>query len=95
MECDTLLERSQRKLQLCFRPHPDQRSKQEVMAPQSCGNPTLAISRLPFGSPGTKRSFGHGPRGEAQRILYGGTWWLPRNPGHGESYESKITRGLS
>jgi hypothetical protein len=32
---------------------------------------------------------------EMQRILYGGRWWLPSNPGHGESNESKVARGLS
>jgi hypothetical protein len=50
------------------------------MALQSCGSPTLAVSRLPFGSPETKRPFGCGPHGEAQRILYGGRWWLPPSP---------------
>ncbi len=25
--------------------------------------------------------------GEVQRILYGGRWWLPTNPGRGESSE--------
>jgi hypothetical protein len=47
MECDTLLKSSRQKLQLCFRPHPDPRSEQEVMASQSCESPTLAISGLP------------------------------------------------
>jgi len=42
------------------------------MALQSCGNSILAILGLPFGNPRTKRPFGCGPRGEAQRILYGG-----------------------
>jgi hypothetical protein len=49
------------------------------MALQSCGSPTLAVSGLPFGSLETKRSFGCGPHREAQRILYGGRWWLPPN----------------
>jgi hypothetical protein len=95
MECNTPLENSQRELQLCLRFHPDWRSEQEVMAPQSYGSPTLAISGLPFGSPGTKRPFGCGPRGEAQRILYGGRWWLPPSLGRGESCESKVARDLS
>jgi hypothetical protein len=34
-------------------------------------------------------------RGELQRILYGGRWWLPPSPGRGESSESKVARGLS
>jgi hypothetical protein len=95
MECDTMLESSRWKLQLCFRPRPNQKSEQEIMAPQSCGSPTLAISRLPFGSPRTKRPFGCGPHGEAQRILYGGRWWLPLSSVRGESCESKVARGLS
>jgi hypothetical protein len=39
-------------------------------------------SNWQFGSPTTKP-------GELQRILYGGRWWLPPNPGRGESSESK------
>jgi hypothetical protein len=23
-------------------------------------------------------------------MIYGGRWWLPPNPGRGESYESKV-----
>jgi hypothetical protein len=80
MECNRPLERSRQDLQLCFRPHPDWRYEQEIMALQSYGSPTLAVSGLPFGSPETKRPFGCGPHGEAQRILYGGRWWLPLSP---------------
>jgi hypothetical protein len=32
---------------------------------------------------------------EAQRILYGGRWWLPPSSSRGESSESKVARGLS
>jgi len=32
-----------------------------------------------------KEPFGCGLRGEMQRILYGGRWWLPPSPGRGES----------
>jgi hypothetical protein len=56
MECNTLLESSQRELQLCFRPHPNWRSEQEVMALQSCRSLTLAILGLPFGSLGRKNN---------------------------------------
>jgi hypothetical protein len=35
VECNTSLKRSQRELQVCFRPHPNRRSKQRVMTPQS------------------------------------------------------------
>jgi hypothetical protein len=37
VECDTLLESSRWRLQLCFKPHRDQRSAYEVMHPQSPG----------------------------------------------------------
>ncbi len=33
--------------------------------------------------------------GVMQRIIYGGRWWLPPRPGRGESWESKVARGLS
>jgi len=32
-----------------------------------------------------KEPFGCGLSGASQRILYGGRWWLPPNPGRGES----------
>jgi hypothetical protein len=35
VECDTLLESSQGELQVCFKPHPNRRSKQRVMISQS------------------------------------------------------------
>jgi hypothetical protein len=38
-----------------------------------------------------KEPFGCSPRGVLQRILYGGRWWLPPNPGHGESCVSKCS----
>jgi hypothetical protein len=44
---DIQLESSWRKLQLCLRPHYNQRSAQDVMCPQSCGNPSCGN----FGSP--------------------------------------------
>jgi hypothetical protein len=41
VECNTPLESSQRKLKLCFRPHPNLRSKQKVIVPQSGESPNL------------------------------------------------------
>ncbi len=41
-----------------------------------------------------KKSFGCRCRKEAQRLLYGGRWWLPSSPGRDESCESRIARGL-
>jgi hypothetical protein len=40
-------------------------------------------------------SFGCGPRGEAQSILYGGKWWLLPSLGRGESCESEFACGSS
>jgi len=36
-----------------------------------------------------KEPFECSPRRALQRILYGGRWWLPLSPGHGESCVSK------
>jgi len=52
--CDISLERSQQGLQFFFRPHFNQRSAHKVMGPKVAGVPNLAISKLPFGSFGTK-----------------------------------------
>jgi hypothetical protein len=51
------------------------------------------ISGLRLGSPGTKRPFRCGCDGVTQRILYGGRWWLPPNPGCAESSESVLLVG--
>jgi hypothetical protein len=69
--CDTSLESSQRGLQLWFRPHPNQGFAQEVMVPQNCKSPTLAISGLPFGSPGTKNHSDVTPAGRC-KVYYMG-----------------------
>jgi hypothetical protein len=65
------------------------------MNSQSLGSP----NRDNFGTPPwesqDKKPFGCGCRGVTQRILYGGRWWLPPNPGPSESCESKVARGLS
>jgi hypothetical protein len=95
VECDTMLESSWGKLQVCFRPHPNRRSKQRVMTTQSPGNPNQDNFEIPLWESRNKKPFRCGCHGEAQSILYGRRWWLPSNPGHGESCESKIARGLS
>jgi hypothetical protein len=83
MEWDTSLESSQRELQLCFKPRPNQRSEQRVIVPQSCGSPNCGSPNCgSFGIPPwefrDKKPFGCGCRGELQRVLYGGRWWLPQ-----------------
>jgi len=89
------LESFQRKLQDCFKPRPNQRSEQEVMDAQSPGSPTRDNFKAPPWESREKVSFGCSLHGVMQRILYGRRWWLPPNPGRGESSESKVTRGLS
>ncbi len=95
VECDRPLESSREELQLCFRPHPNWRSKQKIMIVQSPGNPNRDSSRTPLWESRDKKSFGCGCHGEAQNILYGGRWWFPPSLGRGESSESRIARGLS
>jgi hypothetical protein len=41
----------------------------KLCAPKVAKVPVVGISGLPFGSPGTEKPFGCGPRGEAQSIL--------------------------
>ncbi len=87
--------KTQGELQVCFRPHPNRRSKQRVVIVQSFENPNQdSFGTFPCESR-DKKPFGCGCRGEAQSILYGGRWWLPLSPGHDESCESKVARGLS
>jgi hypothetical protein len=86
-ECDMTL---QRELQNCFRPHPNQRSEQEVMDAQS----PRSANRDSFGTPlwesWEKVSFRCSLGGELQIIRHGGRWWLPLSPGRGDSSESKL-----
>jgi hypothetical protein len=93
--CDTPLESSRRELQLCLRPHPDRKSERGVMVPQSCESPNLSNFGTPPWEFQDKKPFGCRPRGEAQRILYAGRWWLPSSLGRGKSCESKVARGSS
>jgi hypothetical protein len=65
------------------------------MSSQSPSSPNLGNFETPPWESRDKKPFGCGLRREAQKILYGGRWWLPSSPGRGESYESKVARGLS
>jgi hypothetical protein len=89
------LESSQRELQYFFRPHPNWRSEQEVMDAQSPESPTWDSFGTPPWESREKVPFRCSLRGELQRILYGGRWWLPPSLGRGESSESKVAHGLS
>jgi hypothetical protein len=94
-ECNMVLKSSRRELQDCFKPHPNQRSEQEVMDAQSLGSPTHDNFRTSLWESQEKEPFGCECHGVTQRILYEGRWWLPPSPGRGESSESKVARGLS
>jgi hypothetical protein len=95
VECNIMLESFWRKLQLCYKPHPNQRFEQRVMSTQNCRNPNRdSFGILPWESR-DKKPFRCRGRREAQRILYGGRWWRPPSLGHGESCESRAAHGLS
>ncbi len=87
--------KSQCRLQLCFRPHPDRRFEQGVIVPQSWGSPNLGSFETSPWESQDKKPFGCTCRGEAHKILYGGRWWFPPNPGRGESCEFEVIRGSS
>jgi hypothetical protein len=95
VDCDTSLKSYRQEIQVCFRPHPNRSSEQRVITLQSGGNPNQDSFRTPPWESRNKKPFGCRCCGEAQKILYGGRWWLPPNPGCDESYESKVARGLS
>jgi hypothetical protein len=95
VEWNTLLENSRREIQVCFRPHPNRRSEQRIMTLQSGGSLNRDNFETPLWESRDKKPFECRCCGEAQIILYGGRWWLPPSPGHGESCESKVARGLS
>jgi hypothetical protein len=71
LKCNTSLESSWGELQVCFRPHPNQRSEQGVMISQSPGSPNHDNFGTPPWESLDKKSFGCRCRGETQRILYG------------------------
>jgi hypothetical protein len=64
------------------------------MGLQSCKSPNLGISGLPSWESRDKMTFGCRVRGEAQKILLGGRWWLFPSPGCDESCEFVFVRGL-
>jgi len=72
--CHILLKSFQRGLQLCFRPHLNQRFSQEVMSFQSL----KSLNFWNFGTPKLtwkswdKMTFGHGPYGQTKKKLWGG-----------------------
>jgi len=89
MDCDRALESSQGELQLWFRPHSNRRSEPGVVSVQSPGSLTRDSFGTPLWESRENVPFGCSSRGELQRILYGGRWWLPPSPGRGETSVSK------
>jgi len=59
------------------------------MSVQSPGTPTRDNFRTPTWESREKEPFRCSLYDKTQRIIYGGRWWLPPNPGRGESCVSK------
>jgi len=60
------------------------------MSMQSLRSPNRDSFGTPLWESREKEPFGCRCNRELKRILYGGRWWLPPNPGRGESNESKL-----
>ncbi len=90
VECDTPLESSWGELQVFFKPHSNQRSELGVMSSQSLKSPNRDNFGTSLWESRDKKPFGCRCRGQTQRILYEGRWWLPPSPGRGESSESML-----
>ncbi len=74
---------------------PNPRYEHRVIVSQSCETLNHGNFGTPLWASRDNKPFGCACREEAQIILYGGRWWLPPSPGHGESCESRVARGLS
>jgi hypothetical protein len=92
--CNTPLESSWQELQVCFIPHPNQRSEKRVITPRIGGSPNWDSFGTPPWESRHKKPFRCRCHGEVQRILYGGRC-LPSSPSRDDSCESRIARGLS
>jgi hypothetical protein len=69
-------------------------SERGVIISQNGGSLNLGSFGIPPWESRDKMPVGCERYGEVQRILYGGRWWLPPSPGHGEYCESEVARGL-
>jgi hypothetical protein len=87
VECDILLESSWGELQVFFRRHPNRRFELGAMSLQSPGSPNWDSFRTPPLESQDKKPFGCRSRGQTQKILYGGRWWIPPSLSRGESSE--------
>jgi hypothetical protein len=102
VECNTPLKRSQQSYNFSSNLIPIGGLNKELWAAKVPGVQIGIVSghfRYSFGTPPwesrEKVPFRCRWGGVMQRILYGGRWWLPPSPGHGESCESKVARGSS
>jgi len=89
------LERFWWELQLCFRPHLNWRSAQEVMGLQSHKSPNFENFETPnLGVLGQNDNWVHAPWPSTKNTIKGKVW-LPPNPGRGESCGSVFACGSS
>jgi len=87
--CDMALERSQRGLQLWFRPCHDLILQSGVMVVQNSGSPAETISGLHFGSPGNLCHSDVASATSHKEYYKGEGGGFPPSPGRGESCVSK------
>ncbi len=72
VKCNTPLESSWGKLQVCFRPHPNRRSEEIVMIAQSLESPNRDNFGIPSWESRDKKPFGCGCRVERYKVHYMG-----------------------
>ncbi len=90
MACHISSKNSWQVLQLCFKPHLNQRSIHKVMGLQSCKSPNFGNFGIPTWEFQEKMTFGwHG------KYYKGEGGGFPQSPGGGESCESMFSHGLS
>ncbi len=88
------LESFQQRLQLCFKPHLNWRSAQNVTGFQNDESFNFGKFETPNLGVLGKMAFRCNPHGQSQRILEGGKWWLPPSLSYGEFCEFMYACGL-
>jgi hypothetical protein len=83
------------KLQLCLKPHLNQRFAQEVMGPQSNKRPNFGKFRTPNLGVLRQNDIWVQAPWPCTKNSIRGRWWLPPSLSHGESYECVFACGLS
>jgi len=90
-----VIEKLLMKLQVCLKPHLNQKSTQEVMGPQSSKSPNFENFRTPnLGVLRQNDIWVHAPWLCTKNTIRG-RWWLPPSLSHGEFYESMFACGSS